>query len=424
MKKPKGKVILSLLVIFCIILGGAWWVKDTFFNDPMTTHIDPETGKTIKAFNVLLLGSDARPGEKLGRTDTIIAAQISEERIAMLSIPRDTRVQIPGRGYQKINAAAVYEGPELTAELVSDLIGQPVDKYMMVRWEGFVDSIDTLGGVDVHVAKDFSAYAFDGDKQKIHFREGIQHLNGREALAFVRYRSEAQGDIFRVGQQLELMKALVEQCKQPSTLLKLPLIVPDLYKNVETNMKLKELVALAKAGMNFKDSSVLTQTLPGYFLNIDGISYWGVDPEQARRVAYDLFFNGQTTSKVVQATPENMKPKPKQNQQVAQQPQEESKTPPKSIEVTLPPKNNEEDKNNDNKGTNPSGDQPGGDEGKDTDPNSGDGPGEQPGGGPGEQTGGDPDEQTGGGPGEGTGEAGGDSTDQSGEVSTEPTGSA
>lgn len=337
MKKTKGRAILSILVVLCIILGaGAWWIKDTFFNDdPMTTHVDPNTGKTVKSFNVLLLGSDARPGEKIGRTDTIIVAQVSEDRIAMLSIPRDTRVQIPGHGYQKINAAAVYEGPELTAELVSDLIGQPIDKYMLVRWEGFMEIIDTVGGVDVHVAKNFSAYALDGDKQKIHFQEGIQHLNGREALAFVRYRSEAQGDIFRVGQQLELMKALAEQCKQPSTLLKLPLIVPDLYKNVETNMKMKELVALAKAGMNFKDSSVITQTLPGYFLNIDGISYWGVDPEQARQVAYDLFFNGLTTSKVVQATPESMKPKPQQNQQVAQQQEEKETPPPKKEDPTV-----------------------------------------------------------------------------------------
>jgi len=104
---------------------------------------------------------------------------------------------------------------------------------------------------------------------------------------------------------------------------------------------MKELVALAKAGMNFKDSSVITQTLPGYFLNIDGISYWGVDPAQARQVAYDLFFNGLTTSKVVQATPENMEnmnPKPQQNQQqVAQQPQKVEKTspPPKKEEQSV-----------------------------------------------------------------------------------------
>jgi len=208
---------------------------------------------------------------------------------------------------------------------------------MFYSWEGFVDIIDTLGGVDVNVTKNFYSYAFDGGK-KIYFEKGIQHLNGEEALAFVRYRKEAQGDIFRVGQQLELMKSLVEQCKQPSTLLKLPLIVPDLYKNVETNLKMKELVALAKAGMNFKDSSVITQTLPGYFLNIDGISYWGVDPEQARQVAYDLFFYGITTSQVVQATPDNMKSTSQQNQQqVAQQPQKVEKTspPPKKEEQSV-----------------------------------------------------------------------------------------
>lgn len=421
MKKTKGKVILSLLVIFCIILGGgAWWVKNTFFNDPMTTQVDPETGKTIKAFNVLLLGSDARPGEKVGRTDTIIVAQVSEDRIAMLSIPRDTRVKIPGHGYQKINAAAVYEGPELTAELVSDLIGQPIDNYMLVRWEGFMDIIDTLGGVDVNVAKSFSAYALDGDKQKIHFQEGMQHLNGREALAFVRYRSEAQGDIFRVGQQLELMKALVEQCKQPSTLLKLPLIVPDLYKNVETNMKMNELVALAKAGMNFKDSSVITQTLPGYFLNIDGISYWGVDPEQARQVAYDLFFYGITTSQVVQATPDNMKSTSQQNQQqVAQQPQEVKQTSPSQKEnpvvIEIPP----EDLENKVPSTNP-----GNGNGNSNGNNTGNGAGNGNGEGSGNNNGNGNGTGNGNGSGEGTGDGGGGNNNPPGGTPIPPNGSA
>ncbi len=328
--KRRGKVITSILVILGLVIGGGtWWVKKNLFDNPMSSQVDPSTGKTIRAFNVLLLESDARPNEKKGRTDTIIVAQVSKDRISLLSIPRDTRVDIPGHGKQKINAAAMFDGPELTAKLVSDVIGQPVDKYILVRWEGFMQIVDALGGVDVNVPKKFVSYSLDGQENRVDFQKGPQHLNGKQALAYVRYRKEAQGDIYRVGQQLEFMKELVEQSKQPATLLKLPKLVPELYNNVETNVDLKEMIVLAKAGMTFKESTLLTQTLPGYFLNIDGISYWGIDPVQSRQVVNDLFFNGLTTDKVVMETPYDQRPtvSQKQPQQVAQKQEKEEKIP-------------------------------------------------------------------------------------------------
>ncbi len=335
----RGKVIISILLIFGLVLGGgAWWVKKNIFDDPLASQVDPETGKTIKAFNVLLLGSDARPDEKKGRTDTIIVAQISKERIAMLSIPRDTRVDIPGHGKQKINAAAYFEDPETTAQLVSEMIGQPVDKYILVRWEGFMKIVDAMGGVKVDVPGNITSYAMDGEDERVDLQKGVQQLNGKEALAFVRYRNEALGDIYRVGNQLEFMEALAAKCKQPSSVLKLPKALPELYKNIETNMDLKEMLVLAKAGMNFTDSSVLTQALPGYFFDLNGVSYWGYDPAQARQVVYDLFFNGITTPQVVMATPPGitgMNSSSNKPQQVAQQPAEEKE---EEEAVTPPPK--------------------------------------------------------------------------------------
>lgn len=341
--KTKGKAIISILLIFCLALaGGAWWVKNTFFNDPLVTQVDPNTGKTIKAFNVLLLGSDARPNQKKGRTDTIIVAQVSEDRISLLSIPRDTRVDIPGHGQQKINAAAYFEDPEVTAKIVSDIIGQPVHKYILVRWEGFIDIVDALGGVDVNIPNNITSYSMDGAENRVDLQKGIQHLDGKAALAFVRHRKAAQGDIYRVGNQLEFMKALAEKCKQPSILLKLPKLVPELYKNVDTNMDFKEMLVLAKAGTNFKDTTILTQTLPGYFLNIEGVSYWGFDPVQAKQVAYDLFFNGITTPQVVLATPPGLDSSPKKDSQVAQKPvKEEVAAPPQEKKEPEPPAEDE-----------------------------------------------------------------------------------
>lgn len=341
--KTRGKVIISILMILGLALGaGAWWINTYLIDRPLVTQTDPDTGKTIKAFNVLLLGSDARPDEKTGRTDTIIVAQVSKDRISMLSIPRDTRVDIPGHGKQKLNAAAFFEDPEATADIVSDIIGQPVNKYILVRWEGFMNIVDALGGVDVEIPKDITSYSTDGSENRVDLQKGIQHLDGKEALAFVRYRKEAQGDIYRVGNQLEFLKALGTKCKQPSTLLKLPKVIPEIYRNIETNVDLKEMLVLAKAGMNFKDSTILTQTLPGYFLNIDGVSYWGFDSSQARQVTYDLFFNGVTTSKVVMAAPLGLNSN-SQSTQVAQNPVEREVTaPPVEEEVESPPPLEEE----------------------------------------------------------------------------------
>lgn len=341
--KTRGKIIISILVILGLALGaGAWWINKYLFSDPLVTQTDPNTGESIQAFNVLLLGSDARPDEKSGRTDTIIVAQVSKDSISMLSIPRDTRVEIPGHGKQKLNAAAFLKDPETTADIVSDIIGQPVNKYILVRWEGFMDIVDALGGVDVEIPKDITSYSLDGSENRVDLQKGMQHLNGKEALAFVRYRKEAQGDIYRVGNQLDFMKALASKCTESSTLLKLPKVIPEIYRNVETNLNLKQLLALAKTGTNFENNTILTQTLPGYFLNIDGISYWGYDSEQARQVAYDLFFNGVTTSKVVLATPSEFDSN-LQSTQVAQQPAENVfSTPVKEVVESPPPAENEQ----------------------------------------------------------------------------------
>jgi len=162
----------------------------------------------------------------------------------------------------------------------------------------------------------------EGPEYKIDLHKGMQHLNGRQALAFVRFRMEARGDIDRTEQQLEFMKALADKVKQPATLLKLPVLLPELYKNVDTNMSLGEVLAVAKAGYDLKNIAVVTQTLPGYFLTVNGLSYWGVDPEQARRVAADLFDYGLTTKQVVLDTPAHLRSNEKPLTRIAQKPLE------------------------------------------------------------------------------------------------------
>lgn len=317
-KKTKSTTAILLLVL--TIFSGVSLAGWCFINRRMQPENENAQSKTPGRLNILLLGSDARPGEKIGNTDTIIVAQIDQDRLSLLSIPRDTRVEIPGHGINKINAACRYGGPELTAKVVSDLIGIPVEKYALIRWSGFIKIVDTLGGVDIYVPRNMHYDPQEGLEYRIDLHKGYQHLDGRQALAFVRFRMEALGDIDRTKQQLQFLKALADKVKQPTTLVRLPVLLPELYKNVDTNMTLGEVLTAARAGYDLKEMAVVTQTLPGYFLTVNGVSYWGVDPEQAHQVALDLFEYGLTTDRVVLETPSYLLGKENQAVRIAQKP--------------------------------------------------------------------------------------------------------
>lgn len=287
----------ALLLVGCALLAAGLYLA-------FSSHLGgaPGGGDSAPArppsFTVLLLGSDARPGEEAGRTDTIIVADVDglQGRLAFLSIPRDTLVEIPGHGPDKINAAALYGGPELTARVVSDLIGLPVRHYVLVRWEGFKNIVDLLGGVTLEVEKDMHYVDYsDGPEYAIDLKRGRQRLDGARALAYVRFRGDALGDIGRTERQLKFLAALAREAVQPANLARLPALVPEFLRHVETNVGPRQLLALARAAQFLAKGEVVTQTLPGHFLEENGISYWEVDPRQARLVARSFFREGRVT---------------------------------------------------------------------------------------------------------------------------------
>ncbi|MGQ9531468.1 MAG: LCP family glycopolymer transferase [Desulfotomaculales bacterium] len=239
--------------------------------------------------NVLLLGIDARRGETKARSDSIILASFDpgRHRAALLSIPRDTRVRIPGHGWDKINAATIYGGPDMARAVVSDLLGIPVGYHVLTNFAGFKEIVDILGGVTIDVEEDMNYYD-PADGQVINLRKGVQHLNGEKALQYVRYRGDPLGDITRTQRQQKFLVALAREMLQPGTILKLPRLIPQLRENVDTNLGLSEMLALVRLAQDLENVDLVTQTLPGYFLNLDGVSYWYVDPAQARQVVAEL----------------------------------------------------------------------------------------------------------------------------------------
>jgi LCP family protein required for cell wall assembly len=287
-----------------------------------------EASTAEKVFPVLLLGTDARPGEEIARTDSIIVADIvsragilpahnGKKQVALLSIPRDTRVNIPGHGMDKINAASFYDGPEKTAEVVSELIGIPVKYYVLTDWQGFEKIVDILGGVTINVEKRMRHYdSTDGPAYAINLYPGEQRLDGRKALQYVRYRSDALGDISRTQRQLNFLKALAHEIMQPSTVVKLPKLVPEINKSLKTNLSLLQMVKLAEVIMDFEQAEIVTQTLPGQFCNINGGSYWLIEPQKAHEVARALFEEGEIVN-VVQGPTINDKVYPGNKQVVS-----------------------------------------------------------------------------------------------------------
>lgn len=324
--KRRLTIVLSALALLTALVSGyVWYAWQNEFPGPAATT--PKDGAVgIPGLNqqmsVLLIGADQRPGDTKYNTDSIILASVDpkNKRITLLSIPRDTKVTLAGYGSVKINSIAALKNLEALQQEVSDLTGVPVSGYILTNFSGFKDIIDTLGGITVNVEKDM--YYKTGDKEDgiINLKKGVQRLDGTKALQYARFRHDELADISRTARQQVVLKAVGKEMMQASTIPKLPALIPELRKAAQTNLSLGDMLKLAKVAVNFDSSSIISQTLPGSFLDLDGVSYWAVDPAKAREVVKNLF-QGKTTDEVivnsapvdllkpVESTP--AKPKPK-----------------------------------------------------------------------------------------------------------------
>ncbi|WP_407308419.1 LCP family protein [Desulfosporosinus sp. SB140] len=253
-----------------------------------------------KRVTILLVGVDRRPNEKsLSNTDTLVVASINTEngKIALISIPRDTQIMIPGYGKSKINAAArIGKGLNTTSALIEGLIGQPIDGYVLTNFTGFKDIIDTLGGITITVEKDMHYVTGDKVDGIIDLKKGTQRLNGAQALQYARFRQDALADIARTARQQAVLKAIEKELLQVKTIPKLPWLIPQFMKSVETNLSLSQIWALSNVLFRIGTPEISSQTLPGDFLTEDGISYWKVDSQRTQAVSKRVFEEGKTTS--------------------------------------------------------------------------------------------------------------------------------
>ena len=226
--------------------------------------------------NIIVLGVDERAEEHdVGRSDTLFVVMFDTKNKAasLLSVPRDTRVRIKGHGWDKINHAYAYGGRELTQKTTEELLGIKINNYVMVDFKGFVGLVDAIGGVDINVEKNMYYYdAWDGFK--IDLKKGMQHMDGKTAIQYVRYRDE-EGDIGRIRRQQHFIMAVYDRITSANMLLHIPGLAKQLTNMVKTDLPLTDMVDLGRAlHAMVKAKGLAMATVPGTPEYIDGISYW------------------------------------------------------------------------------------------------------------------------------------------------------
>lgn len=213
-----------------------------------------------------------------GLSDTMLLARFEPKthKLAVLSIPRDTRTWVEGQGRIKINEANYYGGPALAATSVSELLGGvPIDRYVRLNIQAIERLVDALGGVTVYVPYDMK-YQDDSQHLYINLKAGEQHLNGKQVLQFLRYRNNQLGDIGRIQRQQLLMRSLMEQTLNPATIAQLPKILSIIQSHIDTNLSVEELFALVGFASQTDRSKVQMLLTPGEFSDPEEFkaSYW------------------------------------------------------------------------------------------------------------------------------------------------------
>jgi len=240
---------------------------------------------------ILLLGRDTRDAEtERGRADTIMLLHINpaEGRASILSIPRDTLVDIPGYGEDKINAAYAYGGEELMIKTVSSFLGAVINHYITIDFEGFVKLIDELGGVDVQIDRPIL-----DPKTGAYFAAGSHHFTGEQALAFTRSRSTEFGDIGRIQRQQFVLKELVKQKLNLKYISDINQYFQILVDNVRTDIDIMTIASYAKSALAFGADNISSAIIPSHpeWIENNTVSVLIPDTEEARAMWQRIIFN-------------------------------------------------------------------------------------------------------------------------------------
>jgi len=291
MKKKKEKKV--ILIMFSVLLLVALIFLLKYFGVfPFSSDI-----MSYNRLNILIVGCDEI--ENHGRADTIVLLSISPKTkdALILSIPRDTRVEIPGRGMDKINHAYAFGGESLLTKTVSSFLDVPIHFYAVADFNGFVYIIDELGGVEIDVEKEMH-YVDKAGGVEINLHPGKQILNGEKALQYIRFRYDKLGDLGRIKRQQKLALAVIKKMINFDSMIKIPQISEGMKDYIETNIEARDTVALANLFRGVNQEKFRIETVQGEPVYIEGISYLEPDVEEVRQRVKSLIYSKNSGIKV------------------------------------------------------------------------------------------------------------------------------
>jgi LCP family protein required for cell wall assembly len=210
--------------------------------------------------NIILLGSDKREDDTTWRTDTMIVVSVDTERkvVRLLSIPRDLWVNIPGHGNDRINTADMWgeleqegNGPNLVKQTIQESLGIPIHYYVRADFDGFIEIIDAIGGVDIDVECALT---------DIELEPGIQHMDGELALLYARSRITTN-DFDRSRRQRKLLMALWGKAKSTDIITKIPALWVAMAGTFDTDMPLNQVLSLGYLGIQLKPNYIFSQSI-------------------------------------------------------------------------------------------------------------------------------------------------------------------
>jgi polyisoprenyl-teichoic acid--peptidoglycan teichoic acid transferase len=230
-----------------------------------------------QAFTIALLGVDTRSNNSFkGRSDTIIVAVINPDtkKITLLSIPRDAYVYIPiVDKYDKIAHAHAYGRAKGAVETLEIFLDVPIDYYISINFHAFQSLIDELGGITINVEKDM-----------VGLQKGKQRLDADEALSYVRFRYDREGDFGRNRRQQQMVKAIIDQTLEVRNPMKIAAMLDILGNNIRTDISLDNMIYLAQELSNVSGNNIDSLLLTGKPLYYNERSYVGISNEDLTNI--------------------------------------------------------------------------------------------------------------------------------------------
>lgn len=286
-RKKHGKakkvilIVLAVIVVLCVAVGAAAALYMNSISDSM--KIDSEQQSELdtvlsestvqEPYYVLLLGSDARANDTASRSDTMILVRVDANvgKATLVSIPRDTKVEIEGHGTQKINAAYAFGGPAGAVEAVEKMSGIEISHYAEIHFDELEKAVDQLGGIWVDVP--VSSNQTGSSNSKYQFSAGMQKMSGEQVLVFARERyGYNEGDFQRAENQRIVVQSLADAVLSlPPT--DLPGTVQSLANCISTDYSLNELIELAQTFQSAEHYYFYSAMVPSTTQTIDGVSY-------------------------------------------------------------------------------------------------------------------------------------------------------